>query len=144
MSLFISLINHSLYFVKALVHGGLEKKVALYHTQSAECCSRLWGKQVGDVLFEVFRISGGRWILALAPVVESPDGLKGVRLGEGFGHMDPGIRSGSALAFVWMWGGVSHSLNGARWLTVCEGAAIPVEVSLSSCLIFVCPCSSLP
>lgn len=47
MSLFISLINHSLYFVKALVHGGLEKKVALYHTQSADCCSTLVGETGG-------------------------------------------------------------------------------------------------
>lgn len=43
--------------------------------------------------------------------------------------MDPGIRSGSAPALVWMWGGVSHSLSGACWLTDCEEAAIPVKVS---------------
>lgn len=55
-------------------------------------------------------------MLTLAPAVENPDGLKGVRLAEGCGHMDPGIRSGSP-AFVWMWGGVPHSLSGACWLT---------------------------
>lgn len=69
-------------------------------------------------------------MLALAPLVQSPDGR--------------GVWSGSGPAFVWMWGGVSHSLSGARWLTDCEEAAIPVESPLSSCLIFVCPCSPLP
>lgn len=56
---------------------------------------------MGGVLFEVVRIEGGRRVLTLAPAVENPDGLKGVRLAEGCGHMDPGIRSGSP-AFVWM------------------------------------------
>ena len=41
---------------------------------------------MGGILFKVLRIEGCRWVLALAPVVESLDGLKGVRLAEGCGQ----------------------------------------------------------
>lgn len=47
MSLFISFINYFLYFVKALVHRVLEKKVALLHTVRRmllqTCQGNRWG-----------------------------------------------------------------------------------------------------